>query len=111
MYCTRSLGECWCVVIKVVSLQESGICAGGGQGSVAAPQLLSTGDGEHSWVSMKRTAGYALLMNEGGSVPRRSRGMPGEYKRKRCRSAAVLAVLSPPGISVLSMAMTWGSSK
>jgi hypothetical protein len=63
MYCTRSLGECWWVVMKVVSLQNAGICAGGGQGK-GPPQLLSTGEGEHSWVCMKRTAGYALLMNE-----------------------------------------------
>src|SRR5215470_20136251 len=60
---TRSLGECWCVVMNEVSLQKAGVCAGGGQGS-GPPQLLSTGDGEHSNLSIMRTAGMPLLMND-----------------------------------------------
>ena len=56
MYFTRSFGECWCVVMKVVSLQKSGIRAGGGHGN-GPPRLLSTGEGEHSCVSMRRTGG------------------------------------------------------
>jgi hypothetical protein len=60
---TWSLGECWWVVMKDVSLQNAGIWAGGGQGK-GPPQLLSTGEGEHSKVSIKRTAGYPLLMKD-----------------------------------------------
>src|ERR1700719_1888174 len=153
---TWSLGECWWVVMKLVSLQKAGIWAGGGQGSGSMPQLLSTGEGEHSKVSMKRTAGKPLLMKDtwslarpgrssrslgamvmdgtyappqvptlrmtprdgevlsvvpSGSVLKRSRGIPEEYSRKFCRSADVFAVLSPPGMSVLSIAITCGCSK
>src|ERR1700675_2985837 len=73
MYWTWSLGECWWVVMKLVSLQNAGICAGGGHGSGSMPQLLSTGEGEHSKVSMKRTAGKPLLMNDTWSLARPGR--------------------------------------
>src|SRR5258706_14545670 len=69
---TWSLGECWCVVTKLVSLQKAGTLAGGGQGS-GPPQMLSTGEGEHSKVSMKRTPGEALLMKETWSLARAGR--------------------------------------
>src|SRR5215470_16094300 len=42
-------------------------------GSSAAGQLLSTGDEEHSWLSMNRTAGTWLLRNEVWSLPRPGR--------------------------------------
>src|SRR5580693_9531161 len=70
---TWSLGECWWVVMKLVSLQKAGIWAGGGQGSGSMPQLLSTGEGEHSKVSMKRTAGMPLLMKDTWSLARPGR--------------------------------------
>jgi hypothetical protein len=37
------------------------------------PQVLSTGEGEHSNVSMKRTAGKPLLMNDTWSLARPGR--------------------------------------
>src|SRR3954467_8306785 len=44
----------------------------GSLGSFAG-QLLSTGEDEHSWLSMKRTAGTPLLMNDVWSLPRPGR--------------------------------------
>jgi len=46
-----------------------------------------------------------------GSVLRRSRGIPEEYKRKFWRVAGVFAAVSPPGMSVFSIAMTCGDWK
>jgi len=46
--------------------------AGAGHGS-GLPQLLSRGDGEHSNVSMKRTAGKAWLMKDAWSLLRPGR--------------------------------------
>ncbi|TMA18095.1 MAG: hypothetical protein E6J85_15580 [Deltaproteobacteria bacterium] len=42
--------------------------------------LLSTGEDEHSWLSMNRTAGTPLLMNEVWSLPR-----PGRSSRRTGR--------------------------
>src|SRR5258708_3207042 len=88
---TRSLGECWCVVVKVGSLQLAGIFDGGGHGS-GRPQLLSTGDGGHSKVSIMRTAGKPLLMKDAWSLARPGRSsrnlgsmlMVGTYKLRGC---------------------------
>src|SRR5260370_42343399 len=69
---TRSLGECWWVVVKVGSLQLAGTFDGGGHGS-GPPQLFSSGEGEHSKVSIIRTAGKPLLMNDEWSLVRPGR--------------------------------------
>lgn len=69
-------------------------------GTYAPPQVPT--------LRMTPRDGEVLSVVPSGSVLNLSRGIPEEYRRKNPRSEGLLAAMSPPGISVFSIAITSG---